>query len=538
MHSKIVIPLFICLCSFLFKGVNVHASLQDDINEYRALSDSAAKKEQYEKAVDFKRKELNVLLHFNDMEPIADCGQKLGLLYYHLGNYHSSLLCFEKAAAYYDKTQNQFHYATLKVNEANVYTRLDKYAQAIHQMQLAEKVYLEDSIKNATQLVGLYANLGLAYYDLPNLDSASYYYDRAEMANQTAKRPIYTAVIMNNRGDIYLANDSLNIAEDYFLSALKLADSLNYALLIATTKLNLGTIETKRGNYSKSLQYLNECLKLYEDLNSLYFIAEANEALSDCYLAMGDHDLSLRHLKEFIHLEDSLKGAETLDRIANLEMEVALQGEKQRFQIVQKEKELAEANARYQKTFLYFLIGLILLGMAAAFFFIRGLRASVERNKLKAQHLQQRQQMLENELNFKKKEIENFSTYILEKNNILNEVKEVLVKIKKDQPDSEVVREAVSTVSHNLHIDQDRKELDLKIDQAHQEFMSRLLQKHPKLTKTEQRLCSLLLMELSTKDISNIMNVEPDSVKKSRSRLRKKLGLEPKTDLTDFLKSI
>lgn len=513
-------------------------SLSDQITYYHFLSDSASKSENYESAVEYKLNELRLSLQSNQLNLTARCGERLGLLYYHLGDYHQSLTCFEKTGRYYDNTGDLFSYATIKVNEANVYTRLGKYPQAIHQMKLAEEIYVEDTFKYANQLVGLYTNLGLAYFDLPDLDSAAYYYDRAIEENKIAKKEIYTAVIQNNRGDIYLARDSLILAEKHFTSALEIATEQNYSLLIATTKLNLGTIHTKRGDYALALENLNEALGIYQELNSLYFLAETNIALSECYQEMGDHSKSLVYLKEFNHLEDSLKGAETLDRIANLEMEIALQKEQQRYDLVQQEKELAETKTKHQRTYLYLLIGLILLGVAAAFLLIKGLRTSLERNKLRAEQLQQRQLLLENELSFKKKEIENFSAYILEKNNILNEVKDLLQDIRSENPDSEKVKSAVQTVKHNLHIDQDRKELDLKIDQAHQEFMLRLLDKHPKLTKTEQRLCSLLLMDLSSKDISNIMNVAPESIKKSRNRLRKKLNLEPKKDLQEFLKSI
>ena len=499
------------------------------------LSDSCSAAENHSAALDYKRKELKLKLNFNEMKPIVECGEKLGLLYYHLGKYHQSLFCFERTSTFHQKTGNLLSYATNKVNEANVYTRLDKYPQAINRMRLAEDVYKQDTIKFANQLVGLYTNLGLAYFDLPNLDSSAYYYELANKANEIAKKPIYTAVILNNIGDIYLQKDSILKAEEHFKASHQLATELNYSLLIATTKLNLGRIETKRSNYQQAILDLNEALLIYQEINSLYFLSYTSSVLSECYEKMGNESKSLFYLKEFNHLEDSLKGAETLDRIANLETEVALQAEQQKYEIVQKEKELAETKSNYQSIYLYFLIGLIALGLAVAFLLIRGLRASLERNKLKAK---QRQELLEKELEFKKKEIENFSTYILEKNSLLNEVKESLIKMKKENPESDIIRDAVQTVSHNLHIDQDRKELDLKIDQAHQEFITRLLFKNPKLTKTEQRLCSLLLMDLSSKDISNIMNVEPESIKKSRNRLRKKLDLEPKADLTEFLKSI
>ncbi|MFT4601408.1 MAG: tetratricopeptide (TPR) repeat protein [Arenicella sp.] len=513
-------------------------SLYDQALIFHDLSDSSQKSENYSKSIKFKLQELELLLKFNQMIPIAQCGAKLGLLYYHLGNYHESLKCFEKSSNFYKNTKNLVSYATIKVNSANVYTRLGKYREAINQMQLAEEIYAEDTITFAKQLVGLYTNLGLAYFDLPNLDTAAYYYKKASIANQSANSQLYEAVILNNQGDIMLQKDSAEIAYMLYTKSLKIAEKLNYILLVGTTKLNLGRLHTQKKNYTLALADLREANSIYKNIESLFFLAETNRELSNCFYEMGQTDSSLHHLKIFNQLEDSLMGSQTLDRIANLEMEVAMKEEESKLKLVKQEKELAETESRYQKTYLYLMLGLILMGLVIAFLLIRTLRTSLEKNKLEAQHLGEKQQLLQKEVDFKKKEIENFSTYMLEKNNILGEVQSRLNAIKKEIPTSNLVIEALVSINHNLHIDQDRKELDLKIDQAHQEFMGRLLNKHPKLSKTEQRLCSLLLMDLSGKDISNIMNVEPDSIKKSRYRLRKKLELEPKADLTVFLKSI
>lgn len=66
-------------------------------------------------------------------------------------------------------------------------------------------------------------------------------------------------------------------------------------------------------------------------------------------------------------------------------------------------------------------------------------------------------------------------------------------------------------------------------------FVENLLQHHPRLTRNERRLCCLLSMDLDTKHIARIMMIQPDSVKKSRQRLRAKLGMDRNETFTDFL---
>ena len=54
------------------------------------------------------------------------------------------------------------------------------------------------------------------------------------------------------------------------------------------------------------------------------------------------------------------------------------------------------------------------------------------------------------------------------------------------------------------------------------------------LTENEKRLCSLLLLKFSSKEIAGILNISIAGVNKSRQRLRKKMKLDPQADFSQF----
>ena len=58
------------------------------------------------------------------------------------------------------------------------------------------------------------------------------------------------------------------------------------------------------------------------------------------------------------------------------------------------------------------------------------------------------------------------------------------------------------------------------------------------ISEKEIRLASFLRMNLSTKEIASMLKVLPDSVLKSKYRLKKKLGVEKEQDLGNYLNSI
>ena len=72
-------------------------------------------------------------------------------------------------------------------------------------------------------------------------------------------------------------------------------------------------------------------------------------------------------------------------------------------------------------------------------------------------------------------------------------------------------------------------------DKVHSDFVVGLKEKHPTITGNELKLCAYLRMNLSTKEIAQLMNISVRGVEISRYRLRKKLELPTEISLFDYL---
>lgn len=79
------------------------------------------------------------------------------------------------------------------------------------------------------------------------------------------------------------------------------------------------------------------------------------------------------------------------------------------------------------------------------------------------------------------------------------------------------------------------KNFDEHFNLVYPEFYKNLIMKHPDLSPAELKLCRLLRLNLSTKEISSISYTTPESIKVARSRLRKKLGIESDDNLTGYV---
>ena len=73
---------------------------------------------------------------------------------------------------------------------------------------------------------------------------------------------------------------------------------------------------------------------------------------------------------------------------------------------------------------------------------------------------------------------------------------------------------------------------------VHNDFDQKLRTLNKDISEKEIRLAAFLRMNLTTKEIATTMNVLPDSILKSKYRLKKKLGLEKSVDLSNFLASL
>lgn len=69
------------------------------------------------------------------------------------------------------------------------------------------------------------------------------------------------------------------------------------------------------------------------------------------------------------------------------------------------------------------------------------------------------------------------------------------------------------------------------------DFFQKLKSEFPKLSEHELRFCAYACSGLDSKQIAFILNIQIESIRKIRQRLRKKLGLDPAESLEEFLRN-
>ncbi|MBT8234229.1 MAG: hypothetical protein HKO66_07325 [Saprospiraceae bacterium] len=124
------------------------------------------------------------------------------------------------------------------------------------------------------------------------------------------------------------------------------------------------------------------------------------------------------------------------------------------------------------------------------------------------------------------------------KNEFIETIKDKLKEVKrkgKNQETKQALEQIVKKIDITLRLQEDWKQFEFHFDQVHSDFLSRLRLEFVDLTPNEQKLCTLLRLNLNTKEIANLMSISQRGVEVARYRLRKKLRLLQRENLSKFI---
>ncbi|MBE9464437.1 7TM diverse intracellular signaling domain-containing protein [Dyadobacter subterraneus] len=161
----------------------------------------------------------------------------------------------------------------------------------------------------------------------------------------------------------------------------------------------------------------------------------------------------------------------------------------------------------------------------------------LENQKINAdiRHEKTRNELLEQRLEVNQRELASTTLYMVQKNELLASLKTQIQELDKLYPDSkhQGLKSIESILQSNLYLDGDWRKFKLHFEQVHPHFFENLLAKYPSLTKNEIRLYAYFHINLSTKEIAALLNIDPASVRRAKTRLYKKMALVEESDLQD-----
>lgn len=119
----------------------------------------------------------------------------------------------------------------------------------------------------------------------------------------------------------------------------------------------------------------------------------------------------------------------------------------------------------------------------------------------------------------------------------LNEKEQLLASSSENLKEKDL-KPIFNVIENSLSDEGDWSDFEEKFALLNPNFLEALVSRHPELTKSDLRLLMLTKMGYSQKEIASTLDIAPGSVKKARSRVRKKLQLDVSIKLNEYLQHI
>ena len=165
----------------------------------------------------------------------------------------------------------------------------------------------------------------------------------------------------------------------------------------------------------------------------------------------------------------------------------------------------------------------------------------LEKDKSEIELMNLKNQNLESEINFKNSELASSAMHLVKKAELLTKIKSDLsqvIKTVENTQAKEEVKKIIRSLNNDESMDTEWDNFSMHFDKVHSDFLAAVKEKYPDITPNEHKLCAYLRMNLSTKEIAQLMNISVRGVEISRYRLRKKLKITSDINLFDHLINI
>lgn len=495
-----------------------------------------------------------VVLESSDTKGINNISDKRARLFAFLGTICDEIGNYGKAMEFYIKALNVVEPGNDKYQKAVLYKNLGMTNLAVNNISIARD-YFSRALKICAEIsdkktvFDIYYSMQDHYINVRNYDSALISgFKLLSIAKEVGDDYNY-ALANNSLGNIYRKSGHTDLAKAYLAETVKFSRKNKNSGLAAEALISLSSIEIEQGNHSKALVLAQEAWTFSSHTDIIKLKLMAAEILYKCYAAVGNYKSAYEYsgkYQEFKEKEIALNNARhVLDLQARYELDK-----------IQQEKSVLESQllgkkeqVRQQRNAIIIAsLGMILLIASLILFvwkfrYMRQLNQKLKQqgNIIKEQELvlhQEKEQALRFEIEHKNREMTSIALSLAHENEFKQELIEELQKLRSQLPakNSEValINSIILSIRKNISSNS-WEEFRTYFENVYCKFYSNLEEAYPSLSQNDKRLCAMLKLGMSTKEISLLTCREVKSVESARNRLRKKFSLDPKDNLATFL---
>ena len=442
---------------------------------------------QYEQGFTSALKALSLAESMHLDDEIARTKSTLSNLYHYTGNKAKSIELKMEVLAFYKKHNNKKRVGLALNDIGNSYYVIEEYNRAL--VYLEESLHFSEQVRNEGLIGITLFNIGKTYIRLGSIQKG------------------ITILERSIRQSRYVSHNAL---------------SESWALK------RLGDVYTEELNQpEKALPYLDRAIVLADSVGNKDDLYQSYRDRSQAYKAMGLYEKALQDYEAYKSINDTVYNIARSREIERLKTEFETKEKEQQITLQEKEITVLEQQAEISTLQKLLLGGGLILSLIGFY----GIRQKLKRNKIE-------KEKLDTELNFKKKELTTHALHLAKKNEVLEGLKQKAQELKEKGESKKGYQQLIHTINFDLQDDNNWEKFARYFEEVHKDFNKNVKAKYPEVTSNELRLLALLKMNLSSKEIANILNISLEGIKKARYRLRKKLDISTEDSLQDLVLSL
>ncbi len=342
-------------------------------------------------------------------------------------------------------------------------------------------------------------------------------------------------IILTNLADTYNGIGKYKNAEVEQRRALELANKISDNSTKAVINTNLGRSLLKQGYLNQAKQFYKEGLRLSQEIRSLEKQKDAHDLGIEIFKKEGNLSMVISEMQNSKMINDSIFSLEKAKQINELQTQYETEKKDAEIVVLAKTAELERTKK------VAFLVGLIMLFLLAS-----GIVYSLIQKRKKDQIIYAQERAIEEEklrntqlaLESKQKELSSKMVQLAHKNEFLSNLEKEIDSLKSEV--GSTVEKASGRISRMIRRDivndKQWEQFSEEFSSVHQGFLDALVRQFGSFSRSEIRLISLLKMNLTSKEISDVLGISDEGIRKARYRLRKKLNLSD-TELQGYLLS-
>jgi len=437
----------------------------------------------------------------------------------------------EQAIEYYQQAINHFESRNMPSKLATVYDNLGTFHMELGNNKLAldymlKAIQINEDINANDDLNRIYINLGIIYKEMDSLTQSRNWYLKSIALAKKQNHEYNLARAYMNLANVEKHAKNFNAAISYHDSSIQLClkNKIDFGLML--NQISLGEMYLVTGEPGKALEQLQKTEKAVDAYKIPKVTEKFYRRLSEAYSVLDEFENAHLYLSRHIVLKDSIASVEMNKKI--IELEAKYENEKKELAILQLEK-----NSLTQRLVISLLI---VLGL---FIFILFQRIRLRHKIVKKDILisQQKTDILQTKMTCKNNELNGLAIQLIEMQNQLEELSQHITSLidRNVEKENPVVKEIIRYLKKYRIKSSVTKQFQSRLADANQQLYSNLLNKYPELTPTELKICALLRMNLSSKEIANLTNRSIRTIDFTRNNIRKKMNLDANENLQIFL---